>query len=279
MLLKGIALLALILAALVFFVAGTPVWSLPLLFLGFDLGLLLLSVLFLWICCATVDMSKPQEEDSRFFRRLMHPYIEALISIVGIRLHTQGLEKVPTDGRFLLVCNHLFIADPGVLLHCFKNSQLAFVTKQENDSVFLVGKIMHKILCQPIDRNNDRAALKTILKCIQLLKEDKVSVCVFPEGYTSKDGKLHHFRNGVFKIAQKANVPIVVCTLQNTRQIFKNMARLKHTDVPVHLVEVIPAEELKGLTTVQIGERVYEAMISDLGEAFRYQEPAVDAEP
>ena len=279
MLLKGIALLALILAALVFFVAGTPVWSLPLLFLGFDLGLLLLSVLFLWICCATVDMSKPQEEDSRFFRRLMHPYIEALISIVGIRLHTQGLEKVPTDGRFLLVCNHLFIADPGVLLHCFKNSQLAFVTKQENDSVFLVGKIMHKILCQPIDRNNDRAALKTILKCIQLLKEDKVSVCVFPEGYTSKDGKLHHFRNGVFKIAQKANVPIVVCTLQNTRQIFKNMAKLKHTDVPVHLVEVIPAEELKGLTTVQIGERVYEAMISDLGEAFRYQEPAADAEP
>ena len=278
MLLKGIALLALILAALVFFVAGTPVWSLPLLFLGFDLGLLLLSVLFLWICCATVDMSKPQEEDSRFFRRLMHPYIEALISIVGIRLHTQGLEKVPTDGRFLLVCNHLFIADPGVLLHCFKNSQLAFVTKQENDSVFLVGKIMHKILCQPIDRNNDRAALKTILKCIQLLKEDKVSVCVFPEGYTSKDGKLHHFRNGVFKIAQKANVPIVVCTLQNTRQIFKNMARLKHTDVPVHLVEVIPAEELKGLTTVQIGERVYETMISDLGEAFRYQEPAADTE-
>lgn len=279
MLLKGIALLALVLAALVFFVAGTPVWSLPLLFLGFDLGLLLLSVLFLWICCATVDMSKPQEEDSRFFRCLMHPYIEALISIVGIRLHTQGLEKVPTDGRFLLVCNHLFIADPGVLLHCFKNSQLAFVTKQENDSVFLVGKIMHKILCQPIDRNNDRAALKTILKCIQLLKEDKVSVCVFPEGYTSKDGKLHHFRNGVFKIAQKANVPIVVCTLQNTRQIFKNMAKLKHTDVPVHLVEVIPAEELKGLTTVQIGERVYETMISDLGEAFRYQEPAVDAEP
>lgn len=279
MLLKGIALLALVLAALVFFVAGTPVWSLPLLFLGFDLGLLLLSVLFLWICCATVDMSKPQEEDSRFFRRLMHPYIEALISIVGIRLHTQGLEKVPTDGRFLLVCNHLFIADPGVLLHCFKNSQLAFVTKQENESVFLVGKIMHKILCQPIDRDNDRAALKTILKCIQLLKEDKVSVCVFPEGYTSKDGKLHHFRNGVFKIAQKANVPIVVCTLQNTRQIFKNMAKLKHTDVPVHLVEVIPAEELKGLTTVQIGERVYEAMISDLGEAFRYQEPAADAEP
>ena len=272
MLLKGIALLALVLAALVFFVAGTPVWSLPLLFLGFDLGLLLLSVLFLWICCATVDMSKPQEEDSRFFRRLMHPYIEALISIVGIRLHTQGLEKVPTDGRFLLVCNHLFIADPCVLLHCFPKSQLAFVTKQENQKLFVVGKVMHKILCQPIDRENDRAALKTIIKCIQLLKDDEASVAVFPEGYTSKDGKLHHFRSGVFKIAQKANVPIVVCTIQNTRQIFRNVTHLKPTDVELHLVDVIPAEDLKGKTTVDIGNQVYEMMIGDLGESFRMEE-------
>ena len=135
--------------------------------------------------------------------------------------------------------------------------------------MFIVGKIMHKILCQPLDRENDRAALKTILKCISLIKEDKVSVGVFPEGYTSKDGKLHHFRSGAFKIAQKANVPIVVCTLQNTRMIFKNLAKLKKTDVELHLVEVIPPQELKGKTTVEISDRIYEMMISDLGEEFR----------
>ena len=269
MLLKGIAVLSALLTAVFYLCLSCSVWLLPVLFAGFYLVLLALAVLFLWICCSRVDMASQQEADSPFYRRLMHPYIEALIMALGVRIHTEGLEKTPKEGRFLLVCNHLFIADPGVILHCFKKSQLAFITKQENRKLPFVGPIMHKILCQPIDRENDRAALKTILRCIQLLKEDKCSMAVFPEGYTSRDGKLHHFRPGVFKIAQKANVPIVVCTLQNTRAIFKNRKKLGHTDVHLHLVTVIPPEEIKGLSTVEVSDRVYECMIADLGEDFR----------
>ena len=271
MLLKGIFALSLIFAAVFYLTVQPALWLTILMFAVFYLVLAGAAFAFLWFSCKAVDMGKPQEEDSPFYRAVMYLYIEALISLVGVRLHTKGLEKTPKEGRFLLVCNHLFIADPGILLHCFRKSQLAFVTKQENQKLPIVAPIMHKILCQPIDRENDRAALKTILKCISLLKEDKVSVCVFPEGYTSKDGKLHHFRSGVFKIAQKANVPIVVCTIQNTRPIFKNLRKLKKTDVELHLVDVIPAEELKGKTTVEIGDRIYEMMIADLGEEFRVQ--------
>jgi len=269
MLLKGIAAFSLILAVIIHLTCQMVLWQTVLIFVFIWLLLMGLAFGFLWLCCRAVDQEKPQEEDSPFYRAVMYLYIEALITLVGVRIHTEGLEKTPKDGRFLLVCNHLFLADPGILLHCFKKSQLAFITKKENQSMFIVGPIMHKILCQPLDRENDRSALKTILRCIQLIKEDKVSIGVFPEGYTSKDGKLHHFRSGAFKIAQKANVPIVVCTIRNTRMIFKNLAKLKKTDVPVHLVEVIPAEELKGKTTVEIADRVYEAMIADLGENFR----------
>ena len=269
MLLRSIAGVSLVSSVLVCADFDTALWLLPVLFAGFYLVLMLIAFLFLVICCHAVDMEKPQEEDSKFYRAIMYVYIEALISLVMVRLHTKGLEKTPKEGRFLLVCNHLFIADPGILLHCFKRSQLAFVTKKENQKLPIVAPIMHKILCQPIDRENDRAALKTILKCISLIREDKCSIGVFPEGYTSKDGKLHPFRPGVFKIAQKANVPIVVCTIQNTRPIFKNLRRLKKTDVELHLVEVIPPEEIKGLSTVEVSDRVYECMIADLGENFR----------
>lgn len=272
MLLKGIAALSLVFAAIFYIRYNPALWLAVLAFAGMYLALLLTAFAFLWICCKAVDLEKPQEEDSPFYRAVAYVYIEALITLVGVRLHTRGLEKTPKEGRFLLVCNHLFLADPGILLHCFKKSQLAFITKQENQSMFIVGKIMHKILCQPLDRENDRAALKTILKCISLIKEDKVSIGVFPEGYTSKDGKLHHFRPGAFKIAQKANVPIVVCTIQNTRPIFRNLAKLKKTDVELHLVEVIPPEEIKGLSTVEIADRVYACMIADLGENFRCPE-------
>lgn len=226
---------------------------------------LVLAFAFLWVACAVVDQNKPQEKDSKFYRTVAGLYIEALVQLLGVRIHTEGMEKLPKEGRFLLVCNHQHLADPGILLHCFRKKQLAFISKQENRDMFLVGKIMHKLLCQTLDRDNDRSALKTIVNCVRIIKEDKASVAVFPEGYTSKDAKLRHFRPGVFKIAQKTKVPIVVCTIQNTRQILKNVPKLRRTDIELHLVAVVPPEELEGKTTVQISEEVYALMAADLG--------------
>jgi 1-acyl-sn-glycerol-3-phosphate acyltransferase len=143
--------------------------------------------------------------------------------------------------------------DPLTLLMYFSKYQLAFISKRENASMFIVGKLMHKLMCQMINRENDREALKTILTCIRLIKEDEVSIGVFPEGYTSMDGLLHPFRSGVFKIAQKANVPIVVCTLRDTQYALKNAMKLKRSVVELRLLDVIPAEDLKGRTAVDIG--------------------------
>ena len=72
----------------------------------------------------------------------------------------------------------------------------------------------------------------------------------------------------MFKIAQKTNVPIVVCTLKGTSDLFHNMKRLKRTHVVLHLVDVIPAEELKGIPTTEISDRVYAMMLSDLGPEY-----------
>ena len=125
---------------------------------------------------------------------------------------------------------------------------------------------MRRILCQFVDRENDREALKTILRCISILKENKSNVAVFPEGKKSTDRYLlHHFRPGVFKIAQKANVPIVVCTLRGTQHILPNAKKFRPTEIRLNLLEVIPAEELKGVTTVDIARRVHAIMAADLG--------------
>ena len=247
-------------------------WRMLGVFAGCFLGLTLIAVLFLVIACLFVDMKKPQEKDSKFYRTIMYPYIEALMNVVFIRLTAKGLEKTPKDGRFLLVCNHQNESDPGVLLHCFKKSQLAFISKKENANMFVVGPVMHKILCQMIDRENDREALKTILKCIQLIKDDEVSIGVFPEGGIKVEHKLSPFRPGVFKIAQKANVPIVVCTLRGTTDLFRNIKRLKPTKVELRLVEVIPAEELKGITAVEVADRVHRIMAQDLGPDWALEE-------
>ena len=142
---------------------------------------------------------------------------------------------------------------------------VAFISKREVQGFFLVGKVMHKLLCQPINRENDREALKTIVRCIQIIKEDKASIAVFPEGYIYDDRKLHHFRPGVFKIATKTKVPIVVCTMHGTHEVLPKAFKLKPSQVQMHLLQVIYPEDYEGLTTVELSERVYELMAADLG--------------
>ncbi len=247
-----------------------------LLLAGAVLCLALLAFLLLWLLCRIVDLNKPQEHDSKFYRFVVKLVVPVIMTLLQMRVHTSGLEKTPKDGRFLLVCNHINDLDPVTLLRYFSRSQLSFITKRENMSMFLVGKLMHKILCQPINRENDREALKTILNCIRLIKEDEVSIAVFPEGYTSLDGKLHKFRHGVFKIATKTKVPIVVCTLQNTNKVFRNAKRLKPTDVHLHLLEVIAPEFYENMTAVELGEYVHGLMAKDLGPelVLQYEENA-----
>ena len=263
MLLKSITLLSVVLAGILALVGGTP-WLLFSFGAFWTLGALL-ALGWLWLICSKVDMTQEETEDDPFYRKWMYIYIEALIQLLQVRVKTTGLEKTPKDTRFLLVCNHMFVADPGVVHHFFRKSQLAFISKKENDNLFAIAQFMHKTLCQSIDREDDRQALQVILKCIRILKEDKASICVFPEGGTNHDDKLHSFRPGVFKIAQKANVPIVVCTLRNTRPIIHNGLRLKPTDVELRLLDVIPAESLKGRTAVDISNQVFQMMADDLG--------------
>ncbi len=247
------------------FVGLSWLWVLPVSFLGSFLVLAGLAFLFLWILAKRVDMEVPQDGDDPLYRRVVDLYLETLIPLLRVHVHAEGLEKTPKEGRFVLVCNHNNNADPLVLLRYFKSGQLAFIGKQEVKEMFLIGPILHKIQGQFLNRENDREALKTILNCIRILKEDKASIGVFPEGGINQDMKLHHFRPGVFKIAQKAGVPIVVCTLKNTDHLISNILHFRRSDVQLHLVEVIPAEELKGVTTTQIAERVHALMAADLG--------------
>ena len=244
-------------------------WLLPVGFLGSFLGIVLVFFLFVLLLSALSDLEKPQEKDNKLYRIVIDWCADIVLTFARVRVHTKGLEKTPTDGRFLLVCNHLHDADPVILMKHFPRSQLAFIAKREVKEMFLIGKLMHKVLGQFVNRENDKEALRTIIRCIQILKDDLASVAVFPEGRIHPDRKFYPFRPGVFKIAQKANVPVVVCTMTNTQNVIKNFLKLKPTDVDLHLLAVIPVEEVTAVKTVELANRIHDMMAEDLGEAYR----------
>lgn len=240
-------------------------WMLPAGLLGSFLLFVVLGFVFLLIVCARIDPEKPRDQDDPWFRWMMMEFVDVILKVLPVRVCTKGLEKIPTDGRFLLVSNHLDDTDPAYFYYCFPKSQLAFVGKKETKDMFLVNKVMPKLLCPTINRENDREALKTILRCIDLLKSDTVSIAIFPEGRINPYRKLAHFRPGVFKIAQKAKVPIVVCTLRGTHDAMLRLKKLKGSTVHLHLLDVIQPEDFADKNTVQIAEEVYAMMAQDLG--------------
>ena len=270
MLLRGFGVISMAVGAILCLLTGAFdsyhwMWQLPLFSLGMLVLLLVGAFLYLLFLCHRVDPDKEQEYDDRHYRKVLELYVESALPVLRVNVRTKGMNKVPTDRRFLLVCNHCNNIDPVLLLDKFAGHQVAFISKKENKDMFLVGKVMHKLLCQLIDRENDREALKTILKCVEILKEDKASIGVFPEGYILPHRKLHAFRPGVFKIAQKAKVPIVVCTLKDTANAIVNLLHYRPSDIELSVLQVIEPEEYAGKKTVQIADEIYRMMAQDLG--------------
>ena len=198
------------------------IWVLPVSFLGAFLVQAAIIFLVIWLSCALVKNKPSPEKESKYFRFLIQQICFAAIPILMIRVHKKGLEQTPKSGRFLLVCNHLHNVDPAFILRSFPKKGIAFIAKREAGKMFLIGPILKQLCCQLINRENDREALKTILQCIKMIKEDEASIAVFPEGRITGDELMHPFRSGVFKIALKTQVPIVVCTLYGTQNVLKN---------------------------------------------------------
>lgn len=84
------------------------------------------------------------------------------------------------------------------------------------------------------------------------MKKQEVSIGVYPEGTRSKTRELLPFHNGVFKIAQKADVPIVILSIVGTERVAKRTP-FKPTDVYLDVLEVFPSENIQGIRTETIG--------------------------
>ncbi|MBP3706895.1 MAG: 1-acyl-sn-glycerol-3-phosphate acyltransferase [Clostridia bacterium] len=245
-------------------------WLTPVLAFSIFLSFLILHAAFLAICIQSVNLKKPPDPGSRFLRRYITLTIPIFYKLARVHVHVSGAEKIPDDKRVMLVCNHRDIADPVFLLSELSELELGFIAKKEvYEKIRFVAKALHKMHGLAIDRENNREAAKTIINAVKILKEDKASIAVFPEGYTNRTNQeLLPLRSGVFKIAERGNVPIVVCTLYNSPTVLKNMFR-KRSDVYLNVAAVLEREELHGLHTDAVAQRVTEIMTASLNETKR----------
>ena len=174
------------------------------------------------------------------------------MKLLRIRVHVTGMEQIPKDTKVLFVSNHRSNFDPIVTWYALKEWKIAFVSKPENFKIPIFGRIIRRCCFMPIDRKNPRKAISTINRAAKLLKKQEVSIGVYPEGTRSKTAEVLPFHNGVFKIAQKADAPIVVLCIIGTEEISKHTP-FKTTNVYLDVLDVFPVENVKIKKTELIG--------------------------
>ena len=255
------------------------VWIPLLLWIGYSIGFFALYALWFVSLSWFVDKSKPQPKPNRFYLAVFVETMALYFRLARIEIRVRGKNKVPAYGNFLMVSNHLSDHDFMSMLIALRHRSIAFVSKPENFDKPVIGKILHKSGFLAINRQEARAALTTIREVSERMKTMPVSYGVFPEGTRNRESNkvLLPFHEGVFLMAKKAGVPIVIVRVTGTDQV-KKRAPWRKTKVYVDFVDVIDADTVKATRSHELSEMVRERMeaaeglpeIPEIRRTFKY---------
>ena len=206
-------------------------WLLPVL-LGCFVAANLVYVLLMFVCSLFAGPNRMYDRISPFYLALTLALDGWILALCRIKIHVEGLEKVPTDSEFLFVSNHRSNFDPMVQWWVLRRWPLAFVSKPSNMRKFVIGPFVRRCCFLPIDRENARNALTTINAAANLIRAHVCSFAIYPEG---------------------------------TERIARNVP-WRRSHVYVRIREVIPAETVKATTTSALTEDICGKMRAALGK-------------
>ena len=190
---------------------------------------------------------------------------KVILKLSGTTMDVKGLENVPADVPVLYVANHRSYFDIVTCYTLVKNNT-GFIAKKEMEKFPSVQRWMKYINCQFLDRDNPREGLKTILKCIDLIKEG-TSIFVFPEGTRSLGGEMLPFKEGSFKIATKTGCPIIPVAIKDTEKIFEtHLPKIEKRTVSIKFGQPVYPSELTAAEKKFIGATVQDKIRAMLDE-------------
>jgi 1-acyl-sn-glycerol-3-phosphate acyltransferase len=157
--------------------------------------------------------------------------------------------RMPADPRrpYVVVSNHESFVD--ILLISHLPWEMKWLSKAELFRLPVMGWLMHIAGDVPVKRGFGPSAVEAMTKCREILAR-KVSVMIFPEGTRSPTNDLLPFKDGAFRLAIDAGVPILPLALHGT-----STALRKHDwriGPSTAVVEVLTPVETTGLTPADV---------------------------
>jgi 1-acyl-sn-glycerol-3-phosphate acyltransferase len=156
---------------------------------------------------------------------------------------------MPADPRrpYVVVSNHESFTD--ILLISHLPWEMKWLSKVELFRIPFMGWLMYLAGDVPVKRGFGPSAVEAMAKCREILAR-KVSVMIFPEGTRSPTMDLLPFKDGAFRLAIDAGVPILPLALHGTgTALRKHDWRIGRSTA---VVEVLSPVETAGLSPADV---------------------------
>jgi len=183
----------------------------------------------------------------------------------GAKLNIQGKENLHYDGPAVYMGTHKSYMDI-VIMIALVDEPLIFIGKSEVDKLPFIRTWFKAIGGIYMDREDIRQSFKVILEAIAKLKEG-YSVAIFPEGTRAKGEEMIEFKAGSFKLATKANVPIVPIVMQDTFKLLEEKRRVRPAKIEVNVGKAIDVPTLTREKKQTISQDTQEYMEELLNKA------------
>jgi 1-acyl-sn-glycerol-3-phosphate acyltransferase len=158
-----------------------------------------------------------------------------LVHAPPLRLRRRGTEHIPREGALLLVCNHVSIADPIVLMIAARPRRTAMMAKSELFRFSSLGWYLRRLRAFPVRRAT--ADVAAVRHAIRVLDRGEC-VVVYPEGWVSRSGIMRKGHPGAGMLALREGVTVVPVVTWDT-QLFRGPARV-FFGPPIDMSDIAP---------------------------------------
>lgn len=156
---------------------------------------------------------------------------------------------MPADPRrpYVVVSNHESFVD--ILLISHLPWEMKWLSKVEILRIPVLGWNMVLAGDVPVERGTRKSAVQAMRQCASILKQ-RISVIIFPEGTRSGTSEMLPFKDGAFRLAISAGVPVLPLVVRGTASALpKHGWRFGRSDAEVRVLAPV---ETEGLTVKDV---------------------------
>ncbi len=193
------------------------------------------------------------------------------------RASVRGRERLPWRGPAVIVANHLSLVDILVLYGLYR--PFKWVSKAE---LFKVPAVGWNMVLNDYVRliRGDRESIKAMMAHCRRHLAQGSPLLIFPEGTRSRDGRLQAFKDGAFKLAREANVPVIPIALQGTYETLPKNGVVLRRRMRAQVQVLEPLDPARFASVAELRDAARAAIARAIGqdEAGAAQAPASAAQ-